>query len=256
MLTRIFTLLLILFYTHAVQATPQNYVFTPQVQQIKIHFQNQLDAVYPQENATKSSTADPVLIKLLKENDEEKLTQYFDQLKTDTFQNLSKIARQGDLTASVAQLEFALFLGNTDFLKQINLTAIQQLSDQNDAYATTLLAIVAKRTDEYIPLLEKAGEQGSSFAQMTLADEYGFRLPIEQQDPEKAKYWANKAKQSLGEDRYIEEKCALANCDTESFEMVDFSKLIEDEPADSPARAAYEAVQKINQAEEEQRSKK
>ncbi|WEI20007.1 hypothetical protein PY247_09865 [Acinetobacter proteolyticus] len=52
-----------------------------------------------------------------------------------------------------------------------------------------------------------------------------FDCLIEQQDAKKAEFWANKAKQNLGEAAYTEQKCALANCDLEEFEMVDFSKI-------------------------------
>ncbi|WP_227505535.1 sel1 repeat family protein [Acinetobacter sp. A47] len=207
----------------AVAQVPE-YHFSPQVQKAKDQMQLTLNTLFQMEQEDKNAKVDPALKKLMLKNDEKQITRYVDQQKKLFVQHMNDQIQHGDATATVALLEFALFFNDDELQEKIDLAPLQQLSDQNDAYASYLLAQQFKLTKDYIPLLEKAGQQGSVAAQMTLADEYGFRLPVEQQDAKKAAFWANKAKQNLGEAAYTEQKCALANCDLEEFEMVDFSK--------------------------------
>ncbi|WP_019385102.1 SEL1-like repeat protein [Acinetobacter venetianus] len=199
--------------------------FSPQVQQAKDQIQLTFNTLFQSDDENPNIKVDPTLKQLLSQNNEEKAKEYIDQQQNLFLKQMNRYIKQGDPTASVALLEFALFSQDSALKEQIDLKPIQKLSNQKDAYASYLLAQYYSTTEQYIPLLEKAGQQGSVAAQMTLADEYGFRLPVEQQDAKKAEFWANKAKQNLGEAAYTEQKCALANCDLEEFEMVDFSKI-------------------------------
>lgn len=217
-------LLFSIFCLQGAVAQVPEYHFSPQVQKAKDQMQLTLNTLFQMEQEDKNAKVDPALKKLMLKNDEKQITQYVDQQKKLFVQHMNDQIQHGDATATVALLEFALFFNDDELQEKIDLAPLQQLSDQNDAYASYLLAQQFKLTKDYIPLLEKAGQQGSVAAQMTLADEYGFRLPVEQQDAKKAAFWANKAKQNLGEAAYTEQKCALANCDLEEFEMVDFSK--------------------------------
>ncbi len=217
-------LLFSIFCLQGAVAQVPEYHFSPQVQKAKDQMQLTLNTLFQMEQEDKNAKVDPALKKLMLKNDEKQITRYVDQQKKLFVQHMNDQIQHGDATATVALLEFALFFNDDELQEKIDLAPLQQLSDQNDAYASYLLAQQFKLTKDYIPLLEKAGQQGSVAAQMTLADEYGFRLPVEQQDAKKAAFWANKAKQNLGEAAYTEQKCALANCDLEEFEMVDFSK--------------------------------
>lgn len=217
-------LLFSIFCLQGAVAQVPEYHFSPQVQKAKDQMQLTLNTLFQMEQEDKNAKVDPALKKLMLKNDEKQITRYIDQQKKLFVQHMNDQIQHGDATATVALLEFALFFNDDELQEKIDLAPLQQLSDQNDAYASYLLAQQFKLTKDYIPLLEKAGQQGSVAAQMTLADEYGFRLPVEQQDAKKAAFWANKAKQNLGETAYTEQKCALANCDLEEFEMVDFSK--------------------------------
>lgn len=217
-------LLFSIFCLQGAVAQVPEYHFSPQVQKAKDQMQLTLNTLFQMEQEDKNAKVDPALKKLMLKNDEKQITQYVDQQKKLFVQHMNDQIQHGDATATVALLEFALFFNDDELQEKIDLAPLQQLSDQNDAYASYLLAQQFKLTKDYIPLLEKAGQQGSVAAQMTLADEYGFRLPVEQQDAKKAAFWANKAKQNIGEAAYTEQKCALANCDLEEFEMVDFSK--------------------------------
>lgn len=218
-------LLFSIFCWHSAVAQAPDYQFSPQVQKAKDQMQLTLSTLFQFEQDDKNAKVDPVLKKLMLKNDEKQITQYVEQQKDVFIKHTNNQIRHGDATATVALLEFALFFNDDELQEKIDLAPLQQLSDQKDAYASYLLAQQFKHTEDYIPLLEKAGQQGFVLAQMTLADEYGFRLPVEKQDEKKAAFWANKAKQNLGEAAYTEQKCALANCDLEEFEMVDFSKL-------------------------------
>ena len=201
--------------------------FSPQVQKAKNQIQLTFNTLFQSNDTNKNTKVDPALKQLLLQNNEEKIKEYLDQQQNLFLKQINRYIKQGDPSASLALLEFALFSQDSELKEQVDLRPIQKLSNQNDAYASYLLAQYYSNTERYIPLLEKAGQQGSAAAQMTLADEYGFRLPVEQQDTQKAEFWSNKAKQNLGEAAYTEQKCALANCDLEEFEMVDFSKIIQ-----------------------------
>lgn len=218
-------LFLSIFCLHSAVAQAPDYQFSPQVQQAKDQVQLIFNTLFQSDDENPNIKVDPTLKQLISENKEEKAKEYIDQQQNLFLEQMNRYIKQGDLSASVALLEFALFSQDSALKEQIDLKPIQKLSNQKDAYASYLLAQYYSTTEQYIPLLEKAGQQGSVAAQMTLADEYGFRLPVEQQDAKKAAFWANKAKQNLGEAAYTEQKCALANCDLEEFEMVDFSKL-------------------------------
>ena len=206
----------------AQEAQPQ---LSPQVQKAKDQLQLTFNTLLQSNDGNQNTKVDQTLNQLLLQNNEEKIKEYIDQQQNLFLKQIKRYIKQGDPSASVTLLEFALFSQDSELKEQVDLAPIRKLSNQNDAYASYLLAQYYSNTGQYIPLLEKAGQQGSAAAQMALADEYGFRLPVEQQDAKKAEFWANKAKQNLGEAAYTEQKCALANCDLESFEIVDFSKI-------------------------------
>ena len=208
----------------AQEAQPQ---LSPQVQKAKDQLQLTFNTLLQSNDGNQNTKVDQTLNQLLLQNNEEKIKEYIDQQQNLFLKQINRFIKQGDPSPSVTLLEFALFSQDSELKEQVDLAPIRKLSNQNDAYASYLLAQYYSSTERYIPLLEKAGQQGSAAAQMTLADEYGFRLPVEQQDTQKAEFWANKAKQNLGEAAYTEQKCALANCDLEEFEMVDFSKIIQ-----------------------------
>lgn len=228
MLNRIISILLLLTVSFQMtQALEPHYPFSPQVQKSKDHLQMIFNTLYQLNQEDRNIKMDTALNTLLLEKDEQHIKDYIDQQKNLFVKQLNTYIKQGDTSASVALLEFALMFEDSDLKEQINLAPLQQLSDQKDAYASYLLAQQYSHTAQYLPLLEKAGNQGSVTAQMSLADEYGFRLPIEQQNSKKAEFWANQAKQNLGEEQYKKNSCALANCDLESFELFDFSTLKE-----------------------------
>lgn len=229
-----------------------NYTFSPNVQTVKKHYQKLLDAYMSDPNEVTSNEYSKELTSLLKQGNESKLHTYFEQQTVSYLKQLRSHIGTGDASASMALLEYALFFHNNEIKNELDLKPIEHLSDQNNAYASYLLAqYYGDHSPQYMTYLEKAGQQGSPLAQRTLVDEYSFRRPVEQQDPEKAEYWKEQVIKSMGEDAYQDEACKLANCETESFEIVDFSKLIEDDPEDSPARSAYDMV-KQNYASSEQ----
>lgn len=229
---KIITLIILLLFTFQItHAEDQDFEYSKPVQ----NSLNILQTIYttlqldPQpEIITDNKDIDPILKTLLKQKNEQKIQNYIADRKAQMIKQLHTEIQKGDATATVAIVEYALMFADRSLLQTTDLAPLFQLSQQKIAYASYLLARYFEGTKDYIPFLEKAAHQGSSIAQLTLVDEYGFRLPIEQQDPKKAEYWANAAKQSLGEDAYMEQKCALANCDTESFEFVDFSEVIQD----------------------------
>lgn len=185
---------------------------------------------------------DQTLLALLKQNHEQKIQSYIDDRKKLMIKQLKNHIKNGDATATVALVEYALTFKDYEGVEPIDLQPLEILSEQNNAYASYVLAQVYEGTEEYIPLLEKAGEQGSTQAQRTLVDEYNFRLPVELQNAKKAEYWKQKAIASMGADEYEEEVCKMANCDTGEFELVDFSKIVENHPKDSPAKQADETI--------------
>lgn len=229
-----------------------NYTFSANVQSVKDRYQKLLNAYMSDPNDPISPEYSKELTTLLKEGKETKLKTYFEQQTASYIKHLKSDIQKGDPSASMALLEYVLFFQNDEIRNELDLKPIEYLSDQDNAYASYLLAqYYGDHSPQYMTYLEKAGHQGSPIAQRTLVDEYNFRRPIEQQDEEKAQYWKEQAIKSMGEDAYQEEVCKLANCETGSFKMVDFSKLIEDEPVDSPARVASDMLKQNHDSSEQ-----
>lgn len=160
---------------------------------------------------------------LLIEDNEEKLKQYVAQQKQQYIAQLRVLLQQGDQTAVLLLAEWAVVLFKDEVILQDgDIERLQNLSQHNNAQATYLLALLSESSDEYLDYLERAGQQGSLAAQMRLTDEYSFRLPTEQQDQQKAEYWAEKAQETAGPEKYKEMICQMANCDLPSFELYDF----------------------------------
>lgn len=189
------------------------YTFSPQVQNQKSQFQNVLNTFSPDDT---TSNIDVQLQTLLDEKDETKITDYIDQKKEEFLTKLIEFSKEGDTSASIALLEYALFFQEHHLLDQIDLTPIEKLSNENNAYASYLLAQFYdsnSNSEKYIAMLEKSGHQGSPLAQRVLVDEYSFRLPNEKQDIHKAEFWENKAKASMGDEEYQQSRCEFSNCE-------------------------------------------
>ncbi|ALH95425.1 hypothetical protein [Acinetobacter equi] len=225
----LFTYFLTPMLSHA-SINEVTYTFSPQVQNQKSQFQNLLNT-FSLDDET-NSNIDIQLKTLLDENDEYKITHYIDQKKENFIAKLIEFSKKGDTSASMALLEYSFFFREYDLLDQIDLTPIEKLSNENNAYASYLLAQFyesSSNTEKYIAMLEKAGHQGSPLAQRVLVDEYSFRLPNEKQDIQKAEFWENKAKASMGAEEYQQTRCELANCDLQEFELVDFDEILKHE---------------------------
>ena len=225
----LFTYFLTPILSHA-SINEVTYTFSPQVQNQKSQFQNLLNT-FSLDDET-SSNIDIQLKTLLDENDEYKITHYIDQKKEKFIAKLIEFSKEGDTSASMALLEYSFFFREYDLLDQIDLAPIKKLSNENNAYASYLLAQFyesSSNTEKYIAMLEKAGHQGSPLAQRVLVDEYSFRLPNEKQDIQKAEFWENKAKASMGAEEYQQSRCELANCDLQEFELVDFDEILKHE---------------------------
>ncbi|WP_411687525.1 SEL1-like repeat protein [Acinetobacter indicus] len=230
MLRKISILIISLFISLMVHSTENEitYKFSPTIQIAKDKYQKLINSLMSDPSAPNSISYSPELDQLLKENNEVKINQYINVEKRKYLATLNKYILQGDPSASMALLEFVLFFKETELKSEIDISPIKKLSDQNNAYASYLLAQHFEYDPtKYLKFLEKAGEQGSPIAQRTLVDEYNFRLPKKLQSIKKAEYWKQKAIASMGSDEYEEEVCKLANCDTGEFELVDFSKDIE-----------------------------
>lgn len=225
----LFTYFLTPMLSHA-SINEVTYTFSPQVQNQKSQFQNLLNT-FSLDDET-SSNIDIQLKTLLDEKDEYKITHYIDQKKENFIAKLIEFSKEGDTSASMALLEYSFFFREYDLLDQIDLAPIKKLSNENNAYASYLLAQFyesSSNTEKYIAMLEKAGHQGSPLAQRVLVDEYSFRLPNEKQDIQKAEFWENKAKASMGAEEYQQSRCELANCDLQEFELVDFDEILKHE---------------------------
>ncbi len=230
MLRKIIILLLSLFISLMAYSAENEitYKFSPSVQVLKNNYQKLLNILMSEHSTTHTTSYSSELDLLVKEGNEDKITQYAEQETLKYLDMLNQLMSQGDSSASMALLEFALFFNESELKSEINISPIEKLSDQNNAYASYLLAQYFEYdTNKYLKFLEKAGEQGSPIAQRTLVDEYNFRLSEELQSTKKAEYWKQRAIASMGSDEYEEEICKLANCDTEEFELFDFSKDIE-----------------------------
>lgn len=230
MLRKIIILLVSLFISLMVHSAENEitYKFSPSVQVVKNNYQKLLNILMSEHSTADAISYSSELDLLVKEGDEDKIAQYAEQEKLKYLDMLNQLISQGDSSASMALLEFALFFNESELKSEINISPIEKLSNQNNAYASYLLAQRFEYDPtKYLKFLEKAGEQGSPIAQRTLVDEYNFRLPEELQSTQKAEYWKQKAIASMGSDEYEEEVCKLANCDTGEFELVDFSKDIE-----------------------------
>jgi TPR repeat protein len=225
----LFSCLLTSILSHA-NINELTYTFSPQVQNQKSQFQNLLNTFSSDDTAT--SNIDVQLKTLLDKKDETKIADYIDQKKEKFLTKLIELAKEGDTSASIALLEYALFFQEHHLFDQIDLTAIEKLSNENNAYASYLLAQFydsSSNSEKYIAMLEKAGYQGSPLAQRVLVDEYSFRLPNEKQDIQKAEFWKNKAKTSMGDEEYQQSRCELANCDLQEFELVDSDEILRKE---------------------------
>ncbi|MDQ8954250.1 sel1 repeat family protein [Acinetobacter rudis] len=151
---------------------------------------------------------------LLKQ-DEKQIKKLFSKQQQDFIQQMKKLNQGGDHSALLALVEWSLFSQDRDILQDISLQPLRQLSQQGNAQASYLSALLIEYTDQkqYISLLEQAAQQGSSAAQMRLVDEYHFRLPVELQDSKKAEYYRNLAEKSMGKEKYQEAICAVSNCE-------------------------------------------
>ncbi|MDQ8934997.1 hypothetical protein [Acinetobacter rudis] len=144
---------------------------------------------------------------LLKQ-DEKQIKKLFSKQQQDFIQQMKKLNQGGDHSALLALVEWSLFSQDRDILQDISLQPLRQLSQQGNAQASYLSALLIEYTDQkqYISLLEQA-------AQMRLVDEYHFRLPVELQDSKKAEYYRNLAEKSMGKEKYQEAICAVSNCE-------------------------------------------
>lgn len=230
MLRKIIILLFSLFTPLMVYSAENEitYKFSQPVQVLKNNYQKLLNIVMSEHSTAHNISYSSKLNQLVKEGNEDKISQYVEQEKLKYLSMLNQLISQGDSSASMALLEFALFFNESKLNTEMNIRPIEKLSNQNNAYASYLLAQhFADDPNKYLKFLEKAGEQGSPIAQRTLVDEYNFRLPEELQSTKKAEYWKQKAIASMGSNEYKKEVCKLANCDTGEFELIDFSKDIE-----------------------------
>ncbi len=163
------------------------YKFSPSVQVVKNNYQKILNILMSEHSTAHAISYSSELDQLIKEGNEDKIAQYAEQEKLKYLDRLNQLISQGDSSASMALLEFALFFNESELKSKINVSPIEKLSDQNNAYASYLLAqSVEYDPIKYLKFLEKAGEQGSPIAQRTLVDEYNFRLPKELQSKKKS----------------------------------------------------------------------
>lgn len=196
------------------QTKPSSQNYSPAVQQVMQQFQHDIAALNltdPKEIKAASIPED--FKKILLSNNEAKITRYFAGRKKNFVQSLKRLNQAGDPDALTVLVEWSLFSRDPELLKNISIDPLEQRSKQGDAHASYLMALLLEYTDEYLYFLEKAGQQGSAAAQIRLADDYSFRLPEEQQDPAKARYWSEQAKKSMGIEKYNETVCAVSNCE-------------------------------------------
>lgn len=190
--------------------------------------QQMLDVVaglYLDPNEIQASTQlSPNFKKHLIENDETKIKHYLDQELNHYLLQLRQLSQQGDQTAMIALFDWLRMSNRFDLLSETDVDEMEMLSEHGNPQASYHLALLFQGEAEYLPLLEKAGRQGSLQAQMSLADEYSFRLPIEQQDPQKAEYWSEQASNNAGLEKYKQLACQMANCDLPTWEAYDFGE--------------------------------
>ena len=137
------------------------YKFSPSVQILKNNYQKLLNILMSEHSTTHTTSYSSELDLLVKEGNEDKITQYAEQETLKYLDMLNQLMSQGDSSASMALLEFALFFNESELKSEINISPIEKLSDQNNAYASYLLAQYFEYdTNKYLKLLEKAGEQG------------------------------------------------------------------------------------------------
>lgn len=210
-LTLIFTFCSLISYA---QTTPSNPNYSPEVLQVIQQFQQDIAALYlsdPKE-IKKASIPEDFKKALLSKN-QAAVPEYFSGRKNNFVESLRRLNQAGDHDALTALVEWSLFLRDPEVLKDISIDPLEQRSEQGDANSSYVMAKLLEYTDEYLYFLEKAGQQGSGLAQMRLADEYGFRLPVEQQDAVKARYWSEQAEKSMGKEKYKEAICAVSDCE-------------------------------------------
>jgi TPR repeat protein len=206
-------LLSIANFSHA-NTTVEDYspTVTLAVQQLQHDF-SALMSVDPDE--IKAAPINEAYKKALLKQDEKQIKLLFSKQKQLFIKKMKQLSQSGDQTALLALVEWSLFSQDRDILQGISLQPMTQLSQQGHAQASYLSALLVEYSDQkqYISLLEQAAEQGSSSAQRRLVDEYGFRLPVEQQDSAKAAYFRDLAEKSMGKEKYQQAVCAVANCE-------------------------------------------
>lgn len=148
---------------------------------------------------------------ILNNTDQSKIEKIITKQKQIYIQQLNSLSNNGDNSATLALFDW-LINNDRDNLAHMNIEPLKILADQNNAQANFLMAELYKDSNQYLNFLEKSANAGYFTAQMALANEYGFRLPDENRNMEKALFWAKKAEETVGPEMYKEVMCSVADC--------------------------------------------
>ena len=157
---------------------------------------------------------------ILNNTDQSNIGKIITKQKQIYIQQLNSLSNNGDDSATLALFDW-LINNDRNNLAHINVELLKILADKDNPQANFLMAELYKDSNQYLTFLEKSANAGYFTAQMTLANEYGFKLPKESRNTEKAQFWAKKAEENVGPEIYKEVMCSLADCTIQDTQVKD-----------------------------------